>query len=115
MPTFLVLFSTASSMSYNFTTIPLTDHHTTIEFGLFQLRKFAKYVVAVRAFNRYGDGDLTPAVTVATLQDGEPLIIPGVPGVPGVPKCLEMVHVPGSFTPTRGKGDESHGSGNWHC
>ena len=63
--------SALSSMSYNFTSIPLTDRHTAVEFALRNLLKFSKYVVVVRGFNRYGEGPLSQPVTVWTLEDGK--------------------------------------------
>ena len=57
-------------MSYNFTTIPLTDHHTNMEFVLTNLRKYSKYTAVVRGFNRYGEGPLSQPVTTSTFEDG---------------------------------------------
>lgn len=57
-------------MSYNFTTIPLTDHQSQMELTLFDLRKFTKYAAVIRAFNRYGEGPLSPSTTAVTFEDG---------------------------------------------
>jgi len=60
-----------SAASYNFTTIPLTDREQQpLELMLSELRRAAKYSIVVRAFNRYGEGPLSPAVFVSTLEDG---------------------------------------------
>lgn len=44
-----------------------------MEFLLNGLNKFTKYTVAVRAFNRYGEGPLSEPVVAVTLEDGKPL------------------------------------------
>ena len=60
-----------SAASYNFTTVPLTDREQQpLELMLSELRRAAKYSIVVRAFNRYGDGPLSPAVFVSTLEEG---------------------------------------------
>ena len=65
--------SPLSAISYNFTTVPLTDQLTgagQLELTLSQLHKAAKYLVVIRAFNRYGEGPLSSPITVTTLEDG---------------------------------------------
>lgn len=60
-------------MSYNFTTVPLVDQQSSgqLELTLIQLRKATKFLVVIRAFNRYGDGPLSAPTSAITLEDGQ--------------------------------------------
>lgn len=62
-----------SAVSYNFTTVPLVDQQSSgqLELTLIQLRKATKFLVVIRAFNRYGEGALSPPTSVVTLEDGQ--------------------------------------------
>ncbi len=59
-------------MSYNFTTVPLMDQQSNgqLELTLGQLRKATKFLIVVRAFNRYGEGPLSSPATAVTFEDG---------------------------------------------
>ena len=66
-----MLITWKSAASYNFTTVPLTDREQQpFELILSDLRRAAKYAIVIRAFNRYGEGPLSPASSVSTLEDG---------------------------------------------
>ncbi|EFX86866.1 hypothetical protein DAPPUDRAFT_43826, partial [Daphnia pulex] len=59
------------AMSYNFTTVPLMDQQSNgqLELTLGQLRKATKFLIVVRAFNRYGEGPLSSPATAVTFED----------------------------------------------
>jgi hypothetical protein len=61
-----------SAMSYNFTTVPLMDQQSNgqLELTLSQLRKATKFLIVVRAFNRYGEGPLSSPASAVTFEDG---------------------------------------------
>ena len=67
------LFILFSVMSYNFTTVPLMDQQSNgqLELTLSQLRKATKFLIVVRAFNRYGEGPLSSPTSAMTFEDGE--------------------------------------------
>jgi hypothetical protein len=64
-------------MSYNFTTVPLMDQQSNgqLELTLGQLRKATKFLIVVRAFNRYGEGPLSSPATAVTFEDGWLILI----------------------------------------
>ncbi|XP_059351866.1 cell adhesion molecule Dscam2-like isoform X2 [Daphnia carinata] len=64
-------FRQDNAMSYNFTTVPLMDQQSNgqLELTLSQLRKATKFLIVVRAFNRYGEGPLSAPSSAATFED----------------------------------------------
>ncbi|XP_046646636.1 Down syndrome cell adhesion molecule-like protein Dscam2 isoform X3 [Daphnia pulicaria] len=64
-------FRQDNAMSYNFTTVPLMDQQSNgqLELTLGQLRKATKFLIVVRAFNRYGEGPLSSPATAVTFED----------------------------------------------
>lgn len=63
-------------MSYNFTTVPLMDQQSSgqLDMTLIQLRKATKFLFVIRAFNRYGEGSLSPPTSAVTLEDGQSIV-----------------------------------------
>lgn len=80
---FLFIFSMRScsllfsAMSYNFTTVPLMDQQSNgqLELTLSQLRKATKFLIVVRAFNRYGEGPLSAPSSAVTFEDGQSIFL----------------------------------------
>lgn len=64
-------------MSYNFTTVPLMDQQSNgqLELTLSQLRKATKFLIVVRAFNRYGEGPLSAPSSAVTFEDGQSIFL----------------------------------------
>ncbi|KAI9558120.1 hypothetical protein GHT06_014873 [Daphnia sinensis] len=64
-------FRQDNAMSYNFTTVPLMDQQSNgqLELTLSQLRKATKFLIVVRAFNRYGEGPLSAPSSAVTFED----------------------------------------------
>jgi hypothetical protein len=46
-----------------------------LELTLGQLRKATKFLIVVRAFNRYGEGPLSSPATAVTFEDGWLILI----------------------------------------
>jgi hypothetical protein len=70
----LLFCSSASSLSYNFSSVGGDGEEGGGELLLGGLGKFTRYLVVVQAFNQVGPGPLSEAVTAQTMEDGEIII-----------------------------------------
>ncbi|CAB0034504.1 unnamed protein product [Trichogramma brassicae] len=63
--------SSASSPSFNFTSVPGDGEEGGAELRLAGLRPFTRYSLVVQAYNQVGSGPLSEPLTTQTLEDGE--------------------------------------------